>query len=78
MQKLSDLLESFRVYAVCVPCGRMEAVDLARAAARLGDGATVADLRARVRCGACRAFTHDVRVVYVGPEDRRADFRYRR
>ena len=78
MQKLSDLLESFRVYAVCVPCGRMEAVDLARAAARLGDGATVADLRARVRCHDCGTRTRDVRVVYVGPEGRRADFRYRR
>ncbi len=78
MQKLSDLLESFRVYAVCVPCGRMEAVDLARATARLGDDATVADLRARVRCSGCRTRTRDVRVVYVGPEHRRADFRYRR
>lgn len=78
MQRLIDLVATFRVYAVCVPCGRMEPVPLAAAAARLGPDATVTDLRERVRCSGCGARTRDVRVVYVGPEDRPATFHYRR
>lgn len=78
MQRLQELLESFRVYALCVPCGRMEAVDLRQAVQRLGAEATVAELRARVRCRGCGSRTRDVRVVYVGPEHRRATFHYRR
>jgi len=78
MQRLGELLESFRVYALCVPCGRMEAVDLQQAQQRLGTEATVAELRARVRCRGCGARTRDVRVVYVGPAHRRATFHYRR
>ncbi|MEQ8859954.1 MAG: hypothetical protein RIC56_15025 [Pseudomonadales bacterium] len=78
MQRLTDLVERFKVYALCVPCGRMEPVDLSRAIARLGETATVADLRARVRCQGCRQRSRDVRVVYVGPQDRPTSFRYRR
>jgi hypothetical protein len=78
MQRLTDLLASFRVYAVCVPCGRMEPVALAAAAERLGPEATLADLRERVRCRGCERRTRDVRLVYVGPEDRPATFHYRR
>ncbi|HEX7035566.1 MAG TPA: hypothetical protein VF210_07315 [Pseudomonadales bacterium] len=78
MQRLIDLCERFRVYAVCVPCGRMEAVDLESSIARLGEAATVADLRERVRCRGCGRRTHDLRVVYVGPKDRPAAFHYRR
>lgn len=78
MQCLIELCELFRVYAVCVPCGRMEAVDLETAIARLGKTSTVADLRDRVRCRDCGRRTHDLRVVYVGPKERPAAFHYRR
>lgn len=78
MQRLVDLREGFRVYAVCVPCGRMEPLRLDHAMARLGISATVADLRTRIRCRGCGRRTGDLRVVYVGPEDRPAEFRYRR
>jgi hypothetical protein len=78
MQQLTDLLESFRVYALCVPCGRMEAVDLDAAVAILGEAGTVMDLRHRVRCRDCGQHTRDIRVVYVGPRERPAAFHYRR
>lgn len=78
MQRLTELRERFRVYALCVPCGRMEPVDLGAALAQLGEAGTVADLRERVRCRECGRRTRDVRVVYVGPEHRLAAFHYRR
>ena len=78
MQRLTDLLASFRVYALCVPCGRMETVDLHQAISRLGADSTVSELRTRVRCRKCGRRTEDVRVVYVGPEDRPATFHYKR
>jgi hypothetical protein len=56
----------------------MEPLPLDHAVARLGINATVADLRARIRCRGCGRRTEDLRVVYVGPEDRPAEFRYRR
>ncbi len=78
MQRLTDLQASFRVYALCVPCGRMEAVDLEAVVAALGGEATVADLRARVRCRGCGRRTRDVRIVYLGSAERPAAFDYRR
>lgn len=79
MQKLTDLREAFRVYALCIPCGgRMEEVDLEGAISRIGPAGTVADLRDRVRCRRCRRRTRDIRLVYTGPKDRPASFRYRR
>ncbi len=78
MQRLTDLLVSFRVYALCVPCGRMERVDLEASIARLGQAATVSDLRERVRCHACGRRTRDVRIVYMGSAERPAAFDYRR
>jgi hypothetical protein len=56
----------------------MEPVDLDNVLARLGPCATAADLRTRVRCGHCGARSHEIRIVYVGPRDRPADFHYRR
>jgi hypothetical protein len=70
MQRLVDLVENFRVYAVCAPCGRMHALDLDALVSNLGRAVTVADVRARVRCRACGRRSHDVRIVYVGPKDR--------
>ena len=78
MQRLMDLIENFRVYALCVPCGRMEPLDLDALGARLGPELTTEDLRARVRCARCSERTHDIRIVYVGPRDRPAAFHYRR
>lgn len=77
MQRLTDLADKFRVYALCVPCGRMEALDLAALAAAGGGSMTVAELRGRVRCRACGTRTRDIRIVYVGPADRPAAFHYR-
>lgn len=78
MQLLTDLRSNFRIYAVCVPCQRMEPVDFDPAIERLGPTGTVEDLRHLLRCGHCRARTHDLRIVYVGPEHRPATFHYRR
>jgi hypothetical protein len=78
LQRLNDLRQSFRVYALCSPCGRMESVDLDAVLARLGASTTVADLRTRVRCRHCGQRSRDIRIVYVGPEGRPADFHYRR
>lgn len=78
VQRLEDLRESFRVYALCVPCGRMEALDLDAALEHLGSNGSAADLRARVRCGQCDGRTRDIRIVYVGPRERPAAFHYRR
>lgn len=78
MQRLTDLVECFRVYAVCAPCGRMEPVDLPSAVERLGEESTVTGLRERVRCQHCGQRTQDIRVVYVGPAQRAAGFHYRR
>jgi ribosomal protein S14 len=78
MQRLTDLRETFRVYALCVPCGRMESVDLDGAIGRLGNDSTVSDLRDRVRCRDCGRRTRDVRVVYVGARERPAAFHYGR
>jgi hypothetical protein len=70
MQRLMDLVESFRVYALCVPCGRMEPIDLDALMTHLDHTLTVDDLRARVRCRLCRRRTHDIRIIYVGPKER--------
>lgn len=70
-------MESFRVYAVCAPCARMEPVDLDEVIGRLGRQMTVDDLRARLRCRGCRQRTGDIRIVYVGPKERPASFHYR-
>jgi hypothetical protein len=78
MQRLVDLTESFRVYALCVPCGRMEPLDLDALVTGQGRLLTVDDVRARVRCRICRRRTHDIRIVYVGREERPAAFHYRR
>jgi len=78
LQRLTDLVANFRVYALCVPCGRMEPVDLDEAITRLGAASTMADLRDRVRCRACGQHTRDVRLIYMGPCGRSATFHYRR
>jgi len=78
MQRLSELRGSFEVYALCPPCGRMEALPLAALLERFGPDVTLTDIRPRLRCRECGQRSHDLRVVYVGPEGRHITFQYRR
>ncbi|MGA1370323.1 MAG: hypothetical protein ACO3Z6_01860 [Pseudomonadales bacterium] len=78
MQRLAELADRFQVYALCGPCGRMEALDLGAAIERLGPESTVDTLRARLRCRECGTRSHDLRIVYVGPAGRPIVFQYRR
>ena len=77
MQPLVELARSFRIYAVCIPCGRMESLAIENLISQLGGASTVSDVRARLRCRECGERRADVRVIYVGPEQRAAGFRYR-
>ena len=77
METLADLVSHFELYAVCIECGRMQRLDLAAAIERLGGTATVADVRARVRCNACNRRTRDIRIVYVGENGVARGFHYR-
>ena len=74
MQTVADLLECFRVYAVCIHCARMEPVDLNK----VDPQTTVDALRRRLKCSGCGVRREDIRIVYVGPCARAAAFRYRR
>ena len=69
MQTLADLSLSFQLYAVCVPCQRMERLPLAGLIDRLGPEFLVTDLRSKLRCKRCQARTEDLRIVYVGLMD---------
>ncbi len=77
MQTLTDLSLSFQLYAVCVPCQRMERLPLAGLIDRLGPEFLVTDLRSKLRCKRCQARTEDLRIVYVGPCESAAGFHYR-
>ena len=77
MQPLVELARSFRLYAVCIPCGRMELLAIEHLIRQLGGAATVSDVRARLRCRECGERRADVRVIYVGPDQQAAGFRYR-
>ncbi|MCP5181505.1 MAG: hypothetical protein H6993_03650 [Pseudomonadales bacterium] len=78
MQPLIDLVASFRLYAVCIPCGRMHALDVPALIRQLGPDACVTDVRLRVRCRRCGLRTRDVRVVYMGAGEEASGFAYRR
>lgn len=78
MQPLSELVDRFAVYALCLPCGRMEALDVAGLLARFGAASTLEDIRPRLRCRACGTRSRELRVVYVGPAGRAIVFQYRR
>ncbi len=77
MQPLVELARNFRLYAVCIPCGRMELLAIENLISRLGGTSTVSDVRARLRCRECGERRADVRVIYVGPDQQAAGFRYR-
>jgi len=78
MQTLSDIADSFLLYAVCADCDRMESVPIPGLIERLGGNTEVTSIRRRVRCRECGSRTGDIRIVYVGRHDRRAIFQYRR
>jgi len=78
MQLLVELSRCFHIYAVCIPCGRMQLLAIENLLRQLGDDATVSDVRARLRCTECGEHRPDVRVIYVGPDQEAAGFRYRR
>src|SRR5574337_1023582 len=77
MQTLADIASHFELHAVCIECRRMERLDLPALLARLGATATVADVRAKVRCRGCNQRTRDIRIVYVGPGGSVRGFYYR-
>ena len=78
MQRLIDLVESFKVYAVCSDCARMEAMDLAAIIEQFGGDRSVTWLRSQLRCADCGHRTEDLRIVYVGACEKTAGFGYRR
>lgn len=78
MLSLTELTACFRLYGVCIPCGRMEPLDLEGLIATLGGEATVTDVRHRLRCRQCGVRRPDLRVVYVGKDALSGSFSYRR
>ena len=65
MRTLNKIPDTFKLYAVCTDCGRMEEVDRLGVIEKAGD-MTVTDFRSRVRCSGCGIRTEDIRIVYVG------------
>ncbi len=78
MQILAELIPAFRLYGVCIPCERMELLDLGALVQSLGRGATVSEVRMRLRCTQCGVRRPDLRVVYVGADAEASSFSYRR
>jgi hypothetical protein len=62
---LSSIPDSFKLYAVCAACERMEEVDRLAVIEKSGD-MTVKYFRTKVRCSECGKRTEDIRIVYVG------------
>ena len=77
MKTVGDLIERFQLYAVCTDCERMEKVDLPGLIDRYGSDLTIDGFRRRLRCGHCRQRTGDIRIVYVGEDNRVSGFHYR-
>ena len=77
MTTLDDLALRFELYAVCIACRRMERLDIAALITKLGGASPLSAVRARVRCRACGARTHDIRIAYAGPEGDARGFHYR-
>jgi hypothetical protein len=78
MQSLSDLVDSFHLYAVCEPCQRQTKLNIDQLIKRLGGATQVHHMRSRLKCRSCGTRTEDVRIVYVGTKDQPAIFQYRR
>ena len=78
MQTLQQLAEAFRLYAVCEACQRVANVDLAALIEREGGDYPLDRVRMRLSCTGCGKRSQALRIVYVGPEGRNAEFRYSR
>jgi len=68
MTHLGDIQQHFRLYGLCVPCGRMAPLPLDELARRFGPQTDVAWIRERLRCRVCGRRTREIRLVYVGPD----------
>lgn len=77
MKIMSDLLESFQLYAVCTDCERMERVSIQKLIETHGEGLPIEQVRKRLRCSGCRVRTGDIRIVYVGEKGKLSGFHYR-
>ena len=78
MQTLQQLAEAFRLYAVCEACQRVANVDLGALIEREGGDYPIDRVRMRLSCTGCGKRSQALRIVYVGPEGRNAEFRYSR
>jgi len=78
MQTLSDLIDSFHLHAICENCQRNTQLDINALIKKLGGQTKVKQIRSKLRCSVCKSHTEDIRVVYVGAENKRAIFQYRR
>jgi hypothetical protein len=78
MQSLSDLIDSFHLYAVCEPCQRQTKLDVEKLIEQLGGDTQVHKMRSNLRCRLCNTRSEDLRIVYVGRKDQEAIFQYRR
>lgn len=78
MQSLSDLVDSFHLYAVCEACQRQTKLNIEKLISTLGPGTQVHKIRSKLRCRNCGTRTEDLRIVYVGKKDQEAIFQYRR
>ena len=76
MQTLADLLECFRLYAVCESCHRVECVDLDALTEREGGDYPLDRVRMRLFCTQCQQRSHALRIVYVGEEGKLSGFHY--
>ena len=77
MQTIKDISASFHLYAVCVPCSRMEVLPIERLSEELGPETLIEEIRQRIRCKCCGTRSGDIRIVYVGPCRSAAGFHYR-
>jgi hypothetical protein len=78
MQTLSDLIDSFHLHAICEGCQRNTQLDISALIKKLGGETRVKQIRSKLKCSVCKTHTKDIRVVYVGTENKRAIFQYRR
>ena len=76
MQTLQDLAIAFRLYGVCEPCQRVEAVNLEALIKQEGGDYPLDRVRMRLHCRSCKQRSQALRIVYVGPEGRASGFHY--
>jgi hypothetical protein len=76
MQTLSELSQCFQLYAVCEPCQRVARLNLEQLLATEGPEYPLDRVRMRLYCRQCRTRSRALRIVYVGPKGRTADFRW--